>query len=49
MTQYHSVNVKLSNSQLHKLKSYTKHANSVTLRLPSNLTGNDKTNFLHNF
>ena len=33
MTQYHNVNVKLSNSQLNKLKSATKNETEVVLRL----------------
>ena len=35
MTEYHSVNVQLSDSQLDKLKSATKNATNVTLRLSS--------------
>ena len=49
MTQYNSFNVKLSNSQLHKLKSAIKNEADVTLRLSSNMIGNsdDETNFPH--
>ena len=49
MTQYNSVNVKLSNSQLNKLKSAIKNETDVVLRLSSNMIGNsdDKTNFPH--
>ena len=49
MTQYNSLNVKLSNSQLNKLKSAIENRTDVVLRLPSNMVGNtdDKTNFLH--
>ena len=49
MTQYNSLNVKLSNSQLSKLKSATKNENDVVLRTSSNMVGNsnDKTNFPH--
>ena len=49
MTQYNTLNVKLSNSQLNKLKSAMKYGTEVTLNLSSNLTGssNDKTNFSH--
>ena len=49
MTQYNSLNVKLSNSQLNKLKSALKNENDVVLRLSSNMTGNsdDETNFPH--
>ena len=49
MTQYNSLNVKLSKSQLDKLKSVIKNESEVVLRLLSNMIGdsNDKTNFLH--
>ena len=49
MTEYNSVKVKLSGSQLSKLKSTTKNATGITLRLLSNIIGhkNDETNFLH--
>ena len=49
MTQYNSLNVKLSNSQLSKLKSAIKNENGVVLRLSSNMVGNsnDNTNFPH--
>ena len=49
MTQYNSLNVKLSNSQLNKLKSAIKNESEVVLRLSSNMIGdsNDKTNFPH--
>ena len=49
MTQYHSLNVKLSNSQLNKLKSSLKNENDVVLRISSNMVGksNDNTNFRH--
>ena len=49
MTQYNSLNVKLSNSQLSKLKSAIKNENYVVLRISSNLVGNsnDNTNFPH--
>ena len=47
MIQYNSLNVKLSNSQLSKLKSAIKNETDVVLRLSSNLIGNsmDETNF----
>ena len=47
MTQYNSLNVKLSNSQLSKLKSAIKNETDVVLRLSSNMVGNsgDNTNF----
>ena len=47
MTQYNRVNVKLSNSQLNKLKSALKNENDVVIRLSLNMIGdpNDKTIF----
>ena len=45
MTQYNSLNVKLSNSQLTKFKSAIKNQNEVVLRLSSNMIGDDETNF----
>ena len=44
-----SLNVKLSNSQLNKLKSAMKNETEVVLRLSSNMIGNshDETNFPH--
>ena len=49
MTQYNTFNVKLSNSQLSKLKSAIKNENDVVLRISSNMVGNsnDNTNFPH--
>ena len=49
MTQYNSLNVKLSNSQLSKLKSAIKNENDVVLKISSNMIGNsgDNTNFPH--
>ena len=49
MTQYNSLNVKFSNSQLNKLKSAIKNGTDVVLRLSSNMVGNsdDETNFPH--
>ena len=49
MTQYNSLNVKLSNSQLNKLKSAIKNETEVVLRLSPNMIGdsNDETNFPH--
>ena len=47
MTQYNSLNVKLSNSQLNKVKSAIKNENEVVLRLFSNMVGDDETNFPH--
>ena len=45
MTQYNSLNVKLSNSQLNKLKSAIKNENEVVLRSSSNMTGDSETIF----
>ena len=49
MTQYNSLNKKLSNSQVDKLKSAIKNETEIILRLKSNMIGNsyDETNFLH--
>ena len=47
MTQYNSLNIKLSNSQLNKFKSAIKNETEVVLKLPSNMIGDDETNFLH--
>ena len=48
MTQYSSLNVKLSNLQLNKLKSALKNETEVVLRLSSNIIGDNETNFPHN-
>ena len=45
MTQYNSLNVKLSNSQLNKFKSAIKNETEVVLRLSSNMTADSETNF----
>ena len=45
MTQYNSLNVKLSNSQLNKLKSAIKNETEVVLRLSPNMIGDDEINF----
>ena len=47
MTQYNSLNEKLSNSQLNKLNSAIKNGTDVILRLSSNMIGNsdDEANF----
>ena len=45
MTQYNSLNVKLSNSQFSKLKSAIKNETEVVLKLSSNMIGDDETNF----
>ena len=49
MTQYNSLNVKLSNSQLNKLKSAIKNETDVVLRISSGMVGdsNYNTNFSH--
>ena len=49
MTQYNTLNVKLSNSQLSKLKSAIKDETKVVLRLSSNMVVNsdNNTNFPH--
>ena len=47
MTQCNSLNVKLSNSQLNKLKSVIKNETEVVLRLSSKMIGDDETNFPH--
>ena len=49
MTQYNSLDVKLSNSQLNKLNSAIKNETDVILRLSSNMICNsdDETNFPH--
>ena len=49
MTQYNRVNVKLSTSQLNRIKSAIKNANYVVIRLSLNMIGdsNDKGNFPH--
>ena len=49
MTQYNSLNVKLSNSQLNKLKSSIKNETDVVLQISSNMVSNsnDNTNFPH--
>ena len=49
MAQSNSLNVKLSNSQLNKLKSAIKNGTEVILRISSNMiaNSNNKTNFPH--
>ena len=49
MTQYNTLYLKLSNSQLNKLKPGIKNGTEVTLNLSSNLirNSNDETNFQH--
>ena len=47
MTEYNTLNVKLSNSKINKLKSGMKNLTQVTLNLSSNVIGdsNYETNF----
>ena len=49
MTQHNTLNAKLSNSLLNKLKSTIKNETEVVLRLSPNMIGdsNDKVNFSH--
>ena len=49
MAQNNSLNVKLSNSQINKLKPAIKNETEIVLRLSSNMNGDsdDKINFLH--
>ena len=49
MTQFNSLNVKLSHSQLNELKSAFKNEIEAVLRLTSNMTDkpNGETNFWH--
>ena len=49
MTQYNTLKVKLSNSQLNKLESGIKNGTGITLKLSSNVIGgfNDDNNFPH--
>ena len=46
MTQYNSLNVKLSNSQ-EKFESAIKNETEVVFRLSSNMIGDNETNFPH--
>ena len=47
MRRYKSLNVKLSNSQLNKLKSAIKNETEVVLRLSSNMIGDNESNSPH--
>ena len=49
MTQYNTLNVKFSNSQLNKLKPEIKNGTEVILKISSNVVGdsNDENNFPH--
>ena len=50
MTQYSTLNVKLSNSLLNELKSGIRNGTEVTLKFSSNVVAdsNDENNFPHN-
>ena len=47
MTQCNSLNIKLSNSQLNKLKSVIKNETEVVSRLSSKMIGDYETSFPH--
>ena len=47
MTQYNSLNVKLSISQLNEFKSAIRNENEVVLKLSPNMIGDNETNFPH--
>ena len=49
MTQYNILKVRLSNSQLNKLKYWIKNSTEITLELSSNVVddSNDDNNFSH--
>ena len=49
MTQYNTLNVKLPNSQINKLKSAIKNGTEVTLKISTNIAGdsNDENTFPH--
>ena len=49
MTQYNTLNIKLSNLKLNKLKSGIKNGTEVTLKISSNVAGDSKDEniFLH--
>ena len=49
MAQYNTLNVKLSNSRFHKLKSRIKNGTEITLKVSSNVVedSNDENNFPH--
>ena len=49
MTQYNKLNITLSNSQLHELKSVIKNGTELTLNISSKMIGssNAETNFPH--
>ena len=47
MTKYNSLNVKLSTSQLNKLKSAIKNETKVVLRLSTNIIADNEIKFPH--
>ena len=49
MTQHNTLNSKLYNSQINRLKSGIKNCTELTLNISSNVivSSNDETNFLH--
>ena len=47
MTQYNSLNVNLSNSQLNRIKSAIENERGIVLKLSLNIVGDDETNFSH--
>ena len=51
MIKYNTLNIKLSNSQLNKLRSEIKNGTEVTLKLSSHVIGdsNDENKFPHKF
>ena len=50
MAQYNTLNLKLPNSQINKLKYGIRNNTEVTLKISSNIVGdsNDENHFLHN-
>ena len=47
MTQYNSLNVKLSNLQFNKINSTIKMEREAVIRLSSNMIGDNENNFPH--
>ena len=47
MTQYNSLNIKLSNSQLNKFASAIKNETKIVLKLSSNMIGDNENDFPH--
>ena len=48
MTQHNSLNLKLSNSKLNKLKSAINNETKLVLRLSSNMMSDNENNFPYN-